>query len=437
MPNVTEGANRPSTASHGSMLATAEVEPWGYYEELRDLGDVVWDEEFGAWLVLSYDLVKEVARDADAQWQMPFEIDESRPAPFGMTHDEWRRYFGWGSTMFMAMVEGPIHDAQHRWMMRALSPRILKTWRETLFVPTADRLIDRFVERGHAELNAEFSDHLAPKVIASIMGLPYEDDAFIARLSSAVTRKVALKQHTSDPNPDPELVRAGIEANDELTELLLPEVRAARERDADDMLSMIWRDADAMFGTPDWTEIDIVGMAGGIWEGGSHSTRNSTSNGLWLTLGHPGLQEAVRTGGEEARRRLVEEALRLYGPVAYRPRVAREDVQLGSVLVRKGETVLTLMIAAGRDESHYSCPFSVDLERESPRDHLQFYFGKHACPGQALARAELEVALDRVFSRLPDVRFDPDAEPPHYEGLLARRYTPLHVTFTPGAKLGG
>ena len=132
----------------------------------------------------------------------------------------------------------------------------------------------------------------------------------------------------------------------------------------------------------------------------------------------------------------IEESLRLYGPVLFRPRVALEDVQVGDVTVRKGETALVLLASSGRDPAHYACPHMVDIARPAPRDHMSFYFGPHTCPGGALARAELQEATRILLDRLPDVRFDPEAEKPVFEGLLVRRWQPLNVVFTPGERHG-
>jgi cytochrome P450 len=128
--------------------------------------------------------------------------------------------------------------------------------------------------------------------------------------------------------------------------------------------------------------------------------------------------------------------LRLYGPVLWRPRVAGRDVQLGSAAIKQGEQVLTMLTASSRDGEKYACPHMVDLERKAPRDHLQFFFGQHTCPGQALGRAELEVATTQMLDRMFDMRLDPGAQPPGYEGIMTRRWHPLNVVFTPGPKLG-
>jgi len=125
----------------------------------------------------------------------------------------------------------------------------------------------------------------------------------------------------------------------------------------------------------------------------------------------------------------VEESLRLFGPLAYRPRWAKEDVQLGGQVIKKGEKVIAVSTAASRDASHYACPAQVDLERRAPRDHFSFWQGPHTCPGRGLARVELAAILDSLLARTRDMHFDPDAPPPRFRFEILRRWEPLHALF--------
>jgi cytochrome P450 len=46
-----------------------------------------------------------------------------------------------------------------------------------------------------------------------------------------------------------------------------------------------------------------------------------------------------------------------------------------------------------------------------------------------LARMETKVAINRIFDRLPNVRLDPDAEPPYITGMTFRSPPRLEVIF--------
>jgi cytochrome P450 len=87
------------------------------------------------------------------------------------------------------------------------------------------------------------------------------------------------------------------------------------------------------------------------------------------------------------------------------------------------------VIASGnRDESHYADPDRFDLDRRAD-DHLSFGFGRHFCLGYHLAKMEARIALTAVLDRLPQLRLDPDADPPRITGLAFRSPQALPVRF--------
>ena len=70
---------------------------------------------------------------------------------------------------------------------------------------------------------------------------------------------------------------------------------------------------------------------------------------------------------------------------------------------RAGEGVVANLASANRDEEFFSNPERFDDERES-RFHVAFGSGSHVCIGAPLARAELQIVIDTLFRRLPDLR---------------------------------
>jgi cytochrome P450 len=149
-------------------------------------------------------------------------------------------------------------------------------------------------------------------------------------------------------------------------------------------------------------------------------------------LENPTLRRELGEASGDSVRRFVEEVLRLHSPVEYILRRARREVRVGGVTIREGQYAIALTGAVNRDADRYTCPGEVNLDRRSPRDHFGFYKGPRTCPGQSLARFELERILQVALERLPDdLRRDPERPPPRYTGGMARRWSPLHVLFAP------
>jgi cytochrome P450 len=424
MPNV------PTTASIGSLADTEDVLPWDYYARLRELGDVVWDAKMDAWLVSSYELVREVGRKDEVWFERNYVPREGR-SQLGMTPEEWLHFIGGGSAIAQpAMLTGEIHDRQHRWWMRAFSPRVLSSWRETLFRPICHAEVDRFAARGRAELVEEYAERVTPRVMAAMLGLPYDDDAWIARLIHLFELRVDLRQrHSLGGEIDDSLRREALDSTTELHEAVRPYVRERASGDGDDFISMVWRDAENLFGGA-YEETDVLGVVVSAWGSGAGSIGRAVCNAIHLLLERPDLHERL-LADEEALKNFTEESMRMYGPVSWAPRFAKVDCELGGVEIKRGDKVLAIGLAAQYDDRRYPNPHEVDLERSSPRDHFAFFGGPRTCPGQGLARVEIDVFLAVLLERLPHLHFDPSAAPPHYKGILTRSWDPLNVAFTP------
>lgn len=88
----------------------------------------------------------------------------------------------------------------------------------------------------------------------------------------------------------------------------------------------------------------------------------------------------------------IEELMR-YAGITSAFRVATTDTEVNGVSIRKGERVELMLAAAGRDDSIFDNPESVDFHRQDVK-HFNFGAGPHRCLGLHLARVELEVALE-------------------------------------------
>jgi len=102
--------------------------------------------------------------------------------------------------------------------------------------------------------------------------------------------------------------------------------------------------------------------------------------------------------------RTVEELLRLLSPVPTMTRTATEDIELADGdVIRAGEAVTVWGLLPSGDPEKVGDPELFDPTRE-PSDHLAFAWGRHMCLGQHLARLEMQVALEGLMGRFPNLR---------------------------------
>ncbi|WP_405805931.1 cytochrome P450 [Streptomyces sp. NBC_00210] len=330
-----------------------------------------------AWLVSSYRLAKQVLEDER------FSLKDT--ATLGVP----RQY---ALTIPPEVVNnmGNINSAGLRGaVMRALSPRAddgLHDWLRG----QADALIDRlFTEGPPVDLRAGFADPFSAALHCKVIGVPFRDwrrlmsGLDIAFMTSARPFEGAGLNWYKDLDymverlNVPEAERSG----------LLGQLAALREDEESAHLT------DEMLAT----------VAVSLFGAGAVSTSAFLVLAVLALLQRPELIGYLRRHPERMGP-AVDELLRWNLSIGDGlPRLAVADVQLGDVLVRKGELVLVLVEGANFDPEVFEDPERLDLGRER-NPHLSFGGGRHFCPASALGRLHAETALAALVDRLPRLR---------------------------------
>mgnify|MGYP003339423500 CR=1 FL=1 len=132
---------------------------------------------------------------------------------------------------------------------------------------------------------------------------------------------------------------------------------------------------------------------------GNETTRNLMSGGMVALGDHPDQYALLNSDRERYLDGAVEEMLRYVSPVISFRRTATRDVELHGAQIREGDDVVIFYGSGNRDEAVYADPDRFDITR-SPNDHLAFGGrGPHHCLGANLAREEIRIMFDTLFSK--------------------------------------
>ena len=420
---MSELASRPVASAAGPAPATGDIaERWNWYDRLRGVGEIVWDEEREAWLVLSHRLAKELGRGEGTTFlsAMAYERD-------GFLGLDWETYCHYqGGAHRVNILTGEQHTKVHRWWMAAFAPRVLATWREEVIRPVVDAQLDRHVKDGKADLG-RLANGIHIRMIAGTVGMPWDDDEWMNRWEDVTTRNQRLKWHMADNDVPQAIIDDALAASEEMRAELLKWVRMHSGGEGDYLISMMWRDFPALF--DDFDEEDVLANLKPAFE--TNSTRAAIRNALYALATHPELHDDLLSGELEIGR-FVEETFRLYSGLGT-ARIALDEMEFGGVRIGKGEMIVSIVGAVNVDPERYECPHAIDTERAGPRDHFLFNQGPRACPGQNLGRAELEETVMGTLRRMPGLRLDPDAEQPSYHVVgNDARWDPLHALYDNG-----
>lgn len=310
----------------------------------------------------------------------------------------------------MTIMDAPEHAKYRRLFQAGFTPKMLNGLKPR-FEAVVDRLIDRLAGGQRANLVQDFVVHFPFQFICDLMDLPIEDRPIFHKIAHAQTCITFDHFH-------------GTEASRILGTYLSALIAARRALKSDtDFVSVI---ANAR--TEDGAVLPddvILGFFRQLMNAGGDTSYHGFSNILTALFSHPEQLEAVRQD-RALIPATIEEGLRWYGPFTALDRLATRDVALGGTTIPAGALVRVCVAAANRDDTRWADPDKFDIYRPLQRN-LAFGSGPHICVGQHLARMELQIALNRLLDRLPNLRLDEEIPPPLIRGLTFRGASAVHV----------
>lgn len=331
-------------------------------------------------------------------------------------------------------LDPPEHPKFRSLVNKVFSPRRMRDV-EDYVVQLADELIDEFIDAGRVEFIDGFAGPLPFIVVADLLGVPREDhDEFKRRLRGDGEFRIG------NPNADQgDLVgmattndaseAGGVSASmmGHIFEYFSHYITERQTHPRDDVMSEI---ATATFPGTDQrpsTE-DLLGLAFILFGAGQETTVRLFTTGMQILLERPDIMAALRRD-PSLTEKFIEETLRFDTPVKGLFRVAREDAEIGDVVVPAGSTVMLLWGAGNRDPQQFPDPDSFDLQRPNANRSLSFGHGIHYCVGAPLARMEGKIGWQRLLSRTDNIRRTDDAPYDYITSFIIRGLNQLHLEF--------
>ena len=312
----------------------------------------------------------------------------------------------------ISTMDPPEHQRYRRIFQKAFLPNVVAKWGESVVDPVIDSLMQKFVNRGHADLVQEFTFHYPFQIVFKQLGLPVGE--------VATFHKLAMAQIVVSFD-----IPHGTEASRKLGDYFKTIVDERRRHPGDDIISVL---AQAEVEGEYLPEDVLISFLRQLVNAGGDTTYRGTSVLLTGLLSNPDQLEAVRKD-RSLIPQAIEEALRWDGPVLVQARMALRDTELGGVKIPAGSMVDAAAGAANRDPERFPDPDKFDIFRKSRHRHFAFAFGAHVCIGQHLARVEMTRALNAILDRLPNLRLDPEKPKPEIRGIMMRVPKHIHVKF--------
>jgi cytochrome P450 len=381
------------------------ADPYAFYQRARVERPVFFSPALDAWVVTRHDDVQAVLKDHHRFMVAIYGARTASHTPEALAILRETPITG----RSLLLIDPPEHTR-----LRAIISRTLSAQRsaalEPRVRPLSARLIDELRPLGRTDFMAGFANPFPILVIGSLLDVPEADFPRLLRWSNDRT---TLLFADVAPEDQPALARSSL-----ALERYILEMAERRRHDlGDDLASDLIRSAgegetplDPMEVAATLRLLLVAGFETTIKLLGNTMLRLLSDRRLWLdVVDHP---ERIPD--------VVEESLRLDGPVLSTMRTAREEVEVGGVTIPEGAMVHLVTGSANRDEAVFADAAGFHPEREWPAPHLAFGYGIHFCVGAPLARLEMRIALEQLGERLPSLRLAPDRRVEYDHGLLLR-----------------
>lgn len=401
-----------------------------YFDLMRSHGPILREDYHGTLMVTGFAEALEILNDKSGVFSNACSVVGPIPGlPFtsqdGDISEQLEAHRGglpWAD--HLVCMDGKKHQ-EHRMLLGSLLTYKRLKQNEEYLHGLANRLIDRFINARQCSVVPEYAHATTVYAISDLMGIPENDRAELLELIGAPPSQIdgdAVHKVSSDPL---------IFMKPRFDEYLRDRLDSPRGDLLSDLAHSTFKDGSK----PDFDTVSA--LARFLFGAGQDTTSRLIAMAILILAEDQRLQRRLQA--EPARiPDFIEEVLRYDAPVKVAYRLAVFDTKVGEVEVPAGTILTVCYSAASNDPAHFEHPERFNIDRPHVRDHMGFGRGVHGCLGAPLGRMEARIAIERLLTRMKDIRISED----HHglEGARRYRFEPtytfrslaeLHIQFTP------
>ncbi|MDO9049383.1 MAG: cytochrome P450 [Methylobacter sp.] len=359
--------------------------PYPAYARLREQAPV-YQLEPGVWLITRYHDVEHLLKspllnkDVPSMFNQRYGRNMNDEPVFRIHNNLW------------TLMDSP----RRKLVVKALNARKISEVR-ALVQRSAEQLMDKWIGCGQADLMNVFACPLPVLVICNMLDIELEQS-----LDFLAETKLMVKPG------EPNLLTAA-ELNDanaaalRLEEFFREICRQRRKQPGDDLVSQLLvaeEDGERL------SEDEIISNLIILFAAGYGTTANALCNTLRLLFLYPEQRELLiaKPGLLSC---AVEESLRFNSSAPITFRTAMESFEFNGVQIASGDAVYLALDSANHDPEAFVDPDRFWIERpQTLKKSLAFGHGSHYCLGAKLGTIEVEVAVETLFRRLPNLTID-------------------------------
>jgi cytochrome P450 len=376
-------------------------------------------EPMGVWVVTRYDDVKAILEDTERFTQTGI----LAPSPEGFAPEVTEVLHGGRAklnvTAMLGNFDGPDHRRLRQAIHRSFTPRRVKQLAPGIRA-IIDECLDDMRDLGEADVIERLTYRVPIRAIFLLSGFPAGHMDQLKKWSDDLAALIA------SPLPIPRQIECArsYRAFEDYVQAAIDDCRA---NPRDDFMSDLIRSIDSGEVAMDGAELLMLFTINLILAGHETTTYAMTSL-LYHLLSQPSRWKRV-VEDPACIPAMVEEALRIEPPMLGFWRYVARDTCFAGVELKAGDRVYWLNTSANHDADAFERPDEFDPDAKRALPALTFGFGAHYCLGAQLAKLELQLLLEQLRVRMPNLALVPNQEIPYQAHPIFRHIEALRVTW--------
>lgn len=372
------------------------LERYDRYAQLLSDESVYWHEPMKSWLICRFDHIQQIIKSGNTTTDFLIEdkVRNSGDTLGGGTREVLDVVSTW-----MIYNDGATHARLRKFMNQAFAkPHI-----DRVLPSIKDIIHDRLAaatkgQSGALELDIvdTFAHPVPAQILKEMLGLdeiPLDD---FLRWSDSIA--LFMQDFVVSPVPNNDIAVQTARDLGTMVEAFRHSIALRKQTPRNDLLTSL---VAALETSPHkLTETELCYQLIHLIFGGHKIPQFVIANTLNLLFQNPHVMQQLRDGTVSIRD-IVNESMRVEGPIQFITRHATESFELGGKTIAKGDSIFLMLGAANRDPLAFDNPNSFEPAMKR-RNSLAFGSGAHVCIGATLVVAELE----EIFAALLNADFD-------------------------------
>ncbi len=347
------------------------LDPWPFYERLREAGPVVWLSKWECWATARHKEMNEFLAD-------PKTFCSS--AGIGLTN--FNNAKPWRPPSLLLEADPPDHTRRRAVVSRVLSAGNLKRVRAD-FEREAELMMDELAQRKDVDGVKDIAERFILKVFPDAVGIGPEGRENLLPYGNMVFNAFG---------PENEVLRQAMRDSAAVSAWIMSQCQREALRPGG-----LGREVYDAVDSGEITQDEAPILVRSFLSAGLDTTVNSIGLALSCFARFPDQWTRLRANPSLVRAAFIE-VLRLESPFQTYFRTSTQPAVIGGANIDRNQKIMLSVSGANRDPRRWKNADVLDIERQNT-GQMGFGGGIHGCIGQMIARLETEVLFTAMVKR--------------------------------------